>query len=386
MTKSTATRRLLSLCVLSLLATQPATAQPSGGGPLRERLQDWVQSEIDRKVAQTRTQIEQQLASRPSPAEIAQVRQVQTALNFFTFDAGPVDGMMGQLTQAAIKEFQTYIGEPVTGQLAESELQFLLVSYQKAQANSAQAQEVADNHSDGIKGLLLIFRDGEPARATGVMPGFRTTDASRSASAFCATATDPAASEASMDQTLGQLYCSATAAAIDQSDALAATVAGFTPAQIEEQCVAFEPALVSVVQTVSDGPAKDVMQGAAEFVQRTGQDPQEMAGIAKVCLGVGYRRDHIDLAIGSAVLLTVLDAAIYAEYVGYHAALGVGADQDATRARSWFEVAMQNDKDGQSDFDAQAVERMKALQNALMQNGADGATEAMQVPSFSIND
>ncbi|MEL7312940.1 MAG: peptidoglycan-binding domain-containing protein, partial [Pseudomonadota bacterium] len=140
---------ILLLCLLSLMAVQPAAAQ-TGGGPLRERLQDRVQSEIDRKAAQTRTQIEQQLAARPSPAEIAQVRQVQTALTFFTFDAGPVDGIMGQQTRTAIEEYQAYLDYPVTGQLTESEAQFLLVAYQQAQANSAQAQQIADAHPDGI--------------------------------------------------------------------------------------------------------------------------------------------------------------------------------------------------------------------------------------------
>ena len=370
MKRSTACSALLTLCALSLAAPQPAAAQSI----LRERLQNKVQGEIDRKAAQTRTQIEQQMAARPSPAEIAQVRQVQTALNYFTFDAGPVDGIMGQKTRTAIQELQAYLGDPVTGQLTEGETQFLFVSYQKAQANSAQAQQVAETHPDGIKGLLIVFRDGPPSQPTGVMPNFRTTGNAQGVSAFCAQPAPATASEPSMDQKLRPHFCSATASAIAQSDALAATIAGFTPAQIEEQCVAFEPALVSVVGSVSEKPAGDVTQAAAEFVQRTGQDPDEMAGIAKVCLGVGYRRDQLDLAIGSAVLLTALDAPLYAEYAGYHLALGIGTDQNPTFARSWFEVAMQSETDAQSDFEAQAIERLEALRNTLMQSGAAGTT------------
>ncbi|MEO0523269.1 MAG: peptidoglycan-binding domain-containing protein [Pseudomonadota bacterium] len=383
-----ATTLLLSVCAVSLLAVPPAVAQ-SGDGPLKRRLQDKIQSEVQRQSGQARAQIErqvqQQIAARPSPAEMAKVGQVQTALNYFTFDAGPVDGLMGQQTRAAIEEYQAYLDYPVTGQLAEDEAQFLMTAYQGAQTNSGQAQQVAATHPDGIKGLLQIPRDGVPPQPTGVIPSFPATGNQKGVSAFCAQPAAALASKPSMDQTLRPLFCTATASAIAQSDALAANVAGFTPAQIEEQCVAFEPALVSIVASVSEGPASDVVQGAAEFVQRTGQDPEEMAGIAKVCVGVGYRRDQIDLAIGSAVLLTALEAPVYAEYAGYHLALGVGANQDATLARSWFEFAMQNETVAKSDYEAQAVERLEALRGALMEIGANGLADAVQVPSFSVN-
>lgn len=375
-----ATTLLLSLCALSLLAVPPAVAQ-SRDGPLKKRLQDRIQSEVQSQSGQARAQIEQQIAARPSPAEMAKVGQLQTALNYFTFDAGSVDGLMGQQTRAAMEEYQAYLDYPVTGQLAEDEAQFLMAAYQGAQTNSAEAQQVEATHPDGIKGLLLILRDGAPSQPTGVIPSFRMTDAPQTVSAFCAQTT---ASEASIEQTLQPLFCSATQAAISQSETLAASVTGFTPAQIEAQCLGFAPALVSVVASVSDGPASDVVQSAAEFVERTGQDPVEMSGIAEVCLGVGYRLDALDLAIGSAVLLTALEAPIYAEYTGYHVALGLGADKDPMLARSWFEVAMQNEAEAQSDFAIQAAERLEALQNALMQGGSDAGASAAQVPSFSV--
>ncbi|MEL6782031.1 MAG: peptidoglycan-binding domain-containing protein [Pseudomonadota bacterium] len=357
--------------------------------PLRDRLQNRVQDEAERKAAEARTQIEQQLAARPSPAEMAQVGQVQTALNFFTFDAGSVDGLMGQQTRSAIEDYQAYLDYPVTGQLAEAEAQFLMVSYQQAQANSAQAQQVAATHPDGIKGLLVIFRDGAPAQPTGVIPGFLTAGDQQDLAAFCAEPAAAAASAApgtSIDQTLGPLFCSATDAALAHSEALAANVAGFTPDEIEAQCMGFAPALVSIVASVSEGPASDVIAGAAGFVERTGQDPIALAGIAKVCLGVGYGRDQLDLAIGSAVLLTALDELTYSEFTGYHLALGFGVDRDPTLARSWFEVAMQNDGEPQSDFEAQAADRMAALQAALAQSGAEGAPGAVAMPSFSASE
>lgn len=384
MSQHTAFLAFLALCMLSLFVAHPAAAQPSGGGLLRERIQDRVQGEIDKRAAQTRAEIEQQMAARPSPAEIAQVRQIQTALTYFSFDAGPVDGIMGQQTRGAIQDIQAFLDYPVTGTLTESEAQFLVVSYQQAQANSAQVEQIAATHPDGIKGVLLVFRDGAAPQPTGVMPSFRTAGDSQSTSAFCTQPASATASDTFMDQTLRPLFCSAAEAAIAQSDALAATAVGFTPAQIDAQCLGFAPALVSLVASVSEDPASDVVQGAADFVQRTGQDPQQMSGIARVCLGVGYRLDQLDLAIGSAVLLTALDAPAYAEYVGYHLALGIGIDRNPMLARAWFERVIRNNAEPQSDFEAQAAARLDGLQSALMQSGAQGATGAVQLPAFSV--
>lgn len=393
MTSTKATTLLLSLCCALLLAVHPAMAQ-SSGGPLQQRLQDRIQSEVQSQSSRARVQIEQQIqqqmAARPSPAEMAKTGQIQTALNYFTFDAGPVDGLMGQQTRSAIEDYQAYLDYPVNGRLADDEGQFLMMAFQGAQTNSAQAQQVADAHPDGIKGFLLVFRDrfenGEPPQATGVIPSFLTTGSQLSISAFCTEPIAGSVSDPSMDETLRPFFCNAADAAIAHSDALSSKVAGFTPAQIEEQCIAFEPALVSIVASVSNSPASDVMQSAAEFVQRTGQDPVDMAGIAQFCLGVGYRRDHLDLAIGSTVLLTALDAPIFGEYAGYHLSLGLGVEENPALARSWFETAMQTVTEPTSDFEAQAADRLEALQRALVESREDSATGAVQVPSFSVSD
>ncbi|MEL7113286.1 MAG: hypothetical protein AAGK93_10170 [Pseudomonadota bacterium] len=150
--------------------------------------------------------------------------------------------------------------------------------------------------------------------------------------------------------------------------------------------MAFEPALASIVASVSDGSVTDAVQGAAEFVQRTGQDPVQMSGIARVCLGVGYRRDQQDLAIGSAVLLTALEEVTYAEYAGYHVALGLGAAQNNVRARSWFELAMQSEPNTLTEFEARATDRRNTLQSAVTHGGSKGSASAAPIPSFSVSE
>lgn len=374
------TAALFSFCA-SVLLTVPSADAQTREGPVKKRVQEKIQSEVQKQSGQARAQIEaqvqSQIAARLSPAEMAKVGQVQTALNYFTFDAGPVDGLMGQKTQGAIKEYQAYLDYPVTGTLAEAEAQFLMAAYQGAQANSAQAQQVAATHPDGIKGMLLIVRDGAPSQTAGLMPSFGNATAPQDLAAFCAPS---AAAPASMDGALRPIFCGAAEAAMAQSDVLSAGIVGFTPAQIEAQCLAFAPALEPLVASLSGSPAADVIQGATGFVETSGQDPAAMLGIAKVCLGIGYRKDEYSLALGSAVILTALDAPTYAEFPGYHLALGYGAAKDPALARTWFEGAMAPGAAPKSEFEVQAAERLQSVQSAAAQGAGASA-----IPSFSVN-
>ena len=46
-----------------------------------------------------------------------QNREMQASLNYFGFDAGPVDGQVGRKTRAAIADYQRYMGYEGTGTL-----------------------------------------------------------------------------------------------------------------------------------------------------------------------------------------------------------------------------------------------------------------------------
>src|SRR6056297_2977863 len=52
-----------------------------------------------------------------------QVRETQTALNYFGFPAGTPDGVRGRNTRNAVSQFQGHMSYPVTGRLAEYERQ-----------------------------------------------------------------------------------------------------------------------------------------------------------------------------------------------------------------------------------------------------------------------
>ncbi|WP_419906900.1 UvrD-helicase domain-containing protein [Hoeflea sp.] len=66
------------------------------------------------------------VAPEKSQAQSAQVRQIQIQLNAYGYDAGPVDGLEGPKTRAAIAAFQEANGIPVTGQPDSTTTRLLL--------------------------------------------------------------------------------------------------------------------------------------------------------------------------------------------------------------------------------------------------------------------
>lgn len=86
-------------------------------------------------------------------------RDVQTALNYFNFNVGAPDGVLGRQSRAGISQYQAYLAFPVTGELAEFERQVLITSYQRALAGGPEVTRVSQRHHDGLRGLLEVVRD-----------------------------------------------------------------------------------------------------------------------------------------------------------------------------------------------------------------------------------
>ena len=111
-------------------------------------------------------------ASSVSSATRAANRETQTALNYFGFDAGTVDGVVGRGTRAAMASYQSHMGYPATGTLSQFERDFLLTSYQRAIAGGGTTAQLIATNPMGAKGLLTMFRDqslGLPPTAPGTL-------------------------------------------------------------------------------------------------------------------------------------------------------------------------------------------------------------------------
>src|SRR6056297_683057 len=88
-----------------------------------------------------------------------QVREEQTALNYFGFPAGTPDGIRGRNTRNAISLFQAHMSYPATGTLQEYERQFLISSYYRAQSGGAATAQLVAQRGQGTRGLLHAYRD-----------------------------------------------------------------------------------------------------------------------------------------------------------------------------------------------------------------------------------
>lgn len=357
-----------------------------------------------------------------STAQREENREVQTALNHFGFPVGAPDGVLGSKSRGAISSYQAMLGYPPSGQLTDYERTILVTAYHRAVAGGPQVMQVAGTHPMGMKGLLLVQRDemagipsqqgnlavtsagaavgaavgaapaalpalvAEPAPvappAAPQLPSFggatlvslsshcnqvALKTSANGGFATLATLSDPA-------QALSEQFCLSRAVAIQQGETLTQGLAGVTPQQIAEQCKAFGPVLKEHVNAVSLKPATEVIPGVSGFIAVSGQSPAQLSGTSKICLGAGYAMDDMDVALGSALVLTALGEAGYAELAGHHLAEGIGATRRPDLAQGWYEMALGS---GAPALAGSAPERGEMIRKAVFQlNGRSEAPAA----------
>ncbi|MBI1416193.1 MAG: hypothetical protein GC146_03125 [Limimaricola sp.] len=336
-----------------------------------------------------------------SSATLNANRETQTALNYFDFPVGYVDGVLGRNSRTAIANYQSFLGYEPTGELTEYQRSMLVDAYHWASAGGVDPAVMAQ----GPRGVLQYYRDertGAPkvvqeaplpdaapaadarqadarqADAAPALPNFMgAASAQPSLASNCnkvsliTNANGGFATVATMtdaDFTLNEQFCLARTYAISQGEDLAAEVQGFTPDQIATQCASFGPAMKDEIAALSLQPRDAVLQQVSAFVLKTGMAPAQLSATARICLSVGYRTDAMDVAIGSALLLTALGEKPYAELIGHHLAEGFGTARRPDLAMAWY----------QSAFDALAAgtpavfaptqpDRLQLLQKAAFQ-------------------
>jgi peptidoglycan hydrolase-like protein with peptidoglycan-binding domain len=347
--------------------------------------------------------------------------EVQQSLNYFGWNVGSADGVLGKKSRSAISEYQAFLGYPATGELDEEQRTILVTAHTRAMAGGSVIQEIVAGSVYGVRGVLLAQRDemnapkgviiakGEPAGdalpagtvaakaeaalpsllpptttapaapvvatpapvptpapapaapapapvvvaaepAAPALPSFMDPNGAKGAlSAECTEALaavalkggyDTAATMQDANAALTEQFCLSRAAAVSTGKALGSKVAGFTPEQIAAQCEGFGPVMKDHVAALSLKPEAEVLAGVEAFILQSGMSPAQLSGTAKVCLGVGYETDKLDIAIGSALLLTAMGETGYAELLGHHLSQGFGAAQRPDLAVGWYDVAL----------------------------------------------
>jgi hypothetical protein len=186
---------------------------------------------------------------------------------------------------------------------------------------------------------------------------------------------------------LNEQFCLARTYAIARSEEMVGQIQGVTPQQVADQCEAFAPAMKDEVAALSLKPRDEVAKKVSAFVLNTGMSPAQLSGTAKICLGVGYRTDNMDVALASGLLLYALGEGVYGELMGHHLAMGFGTTKRPDVAATWYEAGL-----AASDAGADAVfvpgqpERTELIRKASMQLTGAGPSTASTLPVFNVTE
>ncbi|MGB5871851.1 MAG: peptidoglycan-binding domain-containing protein [Albidovulum sp.] len=186
---------------------------------------------------------------------------------------------------------------------------------------------------------------------------------------------------------LSEQFCLARTYAMAGGEQLAASINGFTPAQIAEQCKGFGPALKDQVSGLSLKSREEVLQDVYSFVVASGRSRALLAGTAKTCLGVGYTTVAMDVAISSALLLTALGENGYSELLGHHLSQGFGATVRPDLSLAWYEAGIAADGAGKAVFAPGLPDRTEVIRKAAYTINGQGSLNseaATTLPVFAL--
>ncbi|MBK1634697.1 hypothetical protein CKO19_02985 [Rhodovulum adriaticum] len=180
---------------------------------------------------------------------------------------------------------------------------------------------------------------------------------------------------------LSEQFCLARTYAIAEGEDLVRKVAQIQPDEIAAQCEALGPLLKDHVAALSLKSQSEVLRDVSTFVLNAGMAPEQLAGTAKICMSVGYRRDNMTVAIGSGLLLVVLGEKVYAELIGHHLSQGFGTSRRPDLAMAWYDTALTAlDSGAVAVFAPGQPERNALIRKAAYSLGGRDSSRA--VPSF----
>ena len=153
-----------------------------------------VASEKGKKKSKAKSKSSKSKSKAPaiSAEQKAENVEVQQALNHFGWNVGTADGALGAKSKAAVKEYQAFMGYPVTGDLTGQERSVLVTAYHRAQAGGSVISEIVSGSVYGLRGVLIAQAQEMAPAAGGTMaaagpiapePGVRPGDVAAAAAA-----------------------------------------------------------------------------------------------------------------------------------------------------------------------------------------------------------
>lgn len=383
---------------------------------------------------------------RPGIPATQQGRETQTALNYFGFNAGTIDGQIGPGTRSAIERYQATMGYPVNGrQFASYQFDNLMDAYYWS-INGGQAQTRLSGQP-----LLLAYRNSvqnggfqatapapvaPPATTVIVNPtpnastagqaptetvvvapapaeesdggvpnlfaggGNTASLANRCASVMLQTSTNGGyttlANMTDPEFTLEEQFCVARSYAISQGEESMQGITGLTQAQVSDQCNQLTDGLATQIDAVSLMPQAQAEADMRSFALDSGIPPADLAATARVCLAVGYREDNMRMAVGSALLLSSMGESAYGELLGHHLMEGFGTTTRRDLASQWYNASLTAIENGAAPAfmpgQPERVQLLRAASDQLSSNTAAPSPipastggDTATLPTFTVN-
>ncbi|SDD51259.1 peptidoglycan-binding domain-containing protein [Ruegeria marina] len=346
-------------------------------------------------------------SSGSSSAQRQENREVQSALNYFGYNAGVVDGALGRRSRGAIAQYQADMGFVSDGYLDQHELGFLLTSHQRALASGHVAPYNQILASQGQAGLLRTYRNEQlgiqtPQSVQSVQPQTQMALAAQPQVSGQGTVTARADTGAALPNfgfaengpksvnahcnevnllttsnggpsrpgqirepvfALNEQFCQARSQAMIEASQIEVTIPNLTAVQIEQQCAGLTQAMAPQMVGIETKAPSEVVASTSEFLQNSGQPMPSLISGGKVCLGVGYRTDDAEMALASATLLASAGQLGYGEMVSHQLRQGFGAPIGMARAGEWMRLALNAAQSG-SGVLGQTPERIAVLTQA----------------------
>lgn len=269
-------------------------------------------------------------------AQRAVNREIQTALNYFEFDAGSVDGVMGRQSRTAIRAYQAFLQFPLTGQLTDDEQFYLLSSYaQIANGDDEMRQRVLAN-PEGARGVLRAMKLGEPPLEAAPLAPVISAQGSMRALCTNIGASGP------MDLVKAQ-FCNLRQLSIEQGYVLLETAPNpQSLGAVMEKCDVFADALAPFFADIHTRPSPETIAEMSLWAASSGMAQATLSQISKTCLGAGYAVDNAKVALASLTALAGGSDADYLELMGYHIAFGLGFEgaEDLNLSSGWLESSI----------------------------------------------
>ena len=371
-------RAFLACLLAALLSAGPALADgPHFRGyqePFRHLFAPELYDGIDWPPGQRRP------SNRAVPtAEREQNRRVQSALTYFNWNGGTVDGSLGSRWRAAISQYQAAMGFPADGQMDDFEREFLLNSHQRAVASMGMPPYDRIYVLQGPKGLLRAFRNeqlGLPTEAPPVSEPSLSPDRvplmttrCNSVAALSVTNGGPATAASLTDANLAldEQFCLARTYAVSEANRLLGAMPGIIPEQVEQVCAGLVPFLKGVTENAGRKAPTQVREEAAAMLAGAGQSPDQLVSTGTICLGTGYRVDDVEMAFASAVMLAAAGQPAVGELVGHHLRLGFGTEANPARGTEWVTEAVAILESGSTPviLPGSTTDRMAVLRAAI---------------------